>query len=287
VNGLDYYGDFVAPNDVNGMKLAVAAGPVAVSINANDPNFGKMGKGVYSGSSSCSGSSNHAVVVCGYGNDAATGKNYWMVKNSWGKDWGDNGYIKFEMGKNVCNIESQATYPLLDMTKKTDASSMCVNDKACNSDSDCNAVATSCRSGKCLCQPCVKNVVCQTDADCGNMPGACANGGDPTSVFVRQVSANKKYCDCRTGCIMQKSCSSDAGCGGLAGACRDTGSMTSSDGVNWSPVSQCNCDTSCKTGNQCTSDAQCGSKSGACKKTNSMTSSDGGKTWVPVSKCTC
>ena len=51
----------------------------------------------------------HAVLIVGYGTDTSDLSNpidYWIVKNSWGKDWGDNGYIKFKRGTNECSIES-------------------------------------------------------------------------------------------------------------------------------------------------------------------------------------
>lgn len=43
---------------------------------------------------------NHAVLAVGYGVD--NGTPYWLIKNSWGAEWGDNGYFKMEMGKNMC-----------------------------------------------------------------------------------------------------------------------------------------------------------------------------------------
>lgn len=43
---------------------------------------------------------NHAVVAVGYG--VENGVPYWLIKNSWGADWGLNGYFKMEMGKNMC-----------------------------------------------------------------------------------------------------------------------------------------------------------------------------------------
>jgi C1A family cysteine protease len=47
---------------------------------------------------------NHAVVVVGWG--TADGIPYWIVRNSWGSEWGQSGYILMERGVNRCQIES-------------------------------------------------------------------------------------------------------------------------------------------------------------------------------------
>ena len=52
---------------------------------------------------------NHAVAIVGYGfeqNDSGEKIDYWIVKNSYGSDWGEDGYIKFAAGKNYCGIET-------------------------------------------------------------------------------------------------------------------------------------------------------------------------------------
>ncbi|XP_046961305.1 procathepsin L-like [Vanessa cardui] len=52
----------------------------------------------------CSGSpTNHAVLLVGYGTDA-NGMKYWLAKNSWGNNWGDQGYFKMQRGVNCLNI---------------------------------------------------------------------------------------------------------------------------------------------------------------------------------------
>ncbi|CAG9799872.1 unnamed protein product [Chironomus riparius] len=51
---------------------------------------------------------NHGVVIVGYGKDSATNEQFWIVRNSWGTDWGESGYFRMIMGKNACNIACYA-----------------------------------------------------------------------------------------------------------------------------------------------------------------------------------
>jgi hypothetical protein len=60
----------------------------------------------------CGKQMDHAVLVTGYGVDAKSGKAYWRVKNSWGSDWGEAGYVRMVQGKDMCGIADQALYPV-------------------------------------------------------------------------------------------------------------------------------------------------------------------------------
>jgi C1A family cysteine protease len=90
----------------------VKQGPLAVSVDASGL-FASYKSGVYT--AACK-SSNHAVVLAGYGYDAPTNLNYWLVRNSWGSTWGDRGYIKIavnDSNKFSCFITNRAYLPLV------------------------------------------------------------------------------------------------------------------------------------------------------------------------------
>ena len=52
----------------------------------------------------CTNDIDHAVTIVGYTTDA------WIVKNSWGRGWGDKGYIYLERGHNTCGLAEYITY---------------------------------------------------------------------------------------------------------------------------------------------------------------------------------
>ncbi|XP_011676840.1 dipeptidyl peptidase 1 isoform X1 [Strongylocentrotus purpuratus] len=51
---------------------------------------------------------NHVVLVVGYGVEAGSGEKFWIVKNSWGEGWGEEGYFRIRRGTDECAIESIA-----------------------------------------------------------------------------------------------------------------------------------------------------------------------------------
>ena len=77
-----------------------------VSVNAK--GWGSYKGGVFD---SCINGGGHAVVLIGYGTEDPSGEDYWLIKNSWGADWGDQGYIRMARGANLCFIHWFGAYP--------------------------------------------------------------------------------------------------------------------------------------------------------------------------------
>ncbi|XP_048583024.1 counting factor associated protein D isoform X2 [Nematostella vectensis] len=78
-------------------------GPASIAINVNRKSLKFYSGGVYD-DPQCPPNTNHGVVVVGYG--VEEGQPYWIVKNSWGKFWGEQGFIRISRKKNQCGVVS-------------------------------------------------------------------------------------------------------------------------------------------------------------------------------------
>jgi cathepsin L len=101
----------VAKDDVSQLEAAVAHQPTSVSIEADTRVFQSYKSGILD-STSCGTKLDHAVLAVGYGQNSS-GEKYWIVKNSWGTSWGENGYVKIKRssGNGICGINMDASYP--------------------------------------------------------------------------------------------------------------------------------------------------------------------------------
>jgi hypothetical protein len=97
---------FMLPaSNVSLMKAAISAyGAVTAIIAAPHDWAFHSTDGVYD-NPACRPGLDHAITLVGYGTDADTGKDYWLVKNSFGAGWGDAGYVRMARGVNMCGIE--------------------------------------------------------------------------------------------------------------------------------------------------------------------------------------
>ena len=105
----------VTKNNQIALKEAVSRGPVSIAIEADKKAFQLYTSGVLTGDA-CGTNLDHGVLIAGYGEESGTA--YWLVKNSWGPTWGDNGYIKIERSdstsdKGVCGIAMQPSFPIV------------------------------------------------------------------------------------------------------------------------------------------------------------------------------
>jgi C1A family cysteine protease len=74
------------------MELALRyIGPIAVGINGGDHSFLTYSGGIFD-SLRCKQGANHALLIVGYGEDADN--RWWIARNSWGKGWGENGFVR-------------------------------------------------------------------------------------------------------------------------------------------------------------------------------------------------
>ncbi|XP_074293574.1 fruit bromelain-like [Silene latifolia] len=104
------YSDF--PNGANLLMQALNVQPISVSIDSHAEGFKYYSGGVYDGG--CGTDLNHAVTAIGYGRDNASGKDYWLIKNSWGNTWGENGFMRLLRDESVCPITLDCSYPVID-----------------------------------------------------------------------------------------------------------------------------------------------------------------------------
>jgi len=101
----------VTQGDESSLQEAVSSvGPISVAVNANN-GWQLYHSGVLT-PIWCPGSKlDHGVAVVGYGTDS--GKDYWIIKNSWGKTWGESGYMRLNRGANTCGVANAASHPTI------------------------------------------------------------------------------------------------------------------------------------------------------------------------------
>ncbi|CAL5444360.1 unnamed protein product [Camellia sinensis] len=102
----------VPANSESALLKAVANQPISVSIDAGGASFQFYSSGIFTGD--CGTDLDHGVTAVGYGT-TADGTKYWLVKNSWGTSWGEEGYIRMQRDiaakEGLCGIAMDSSYP--------------------------------------------------------------------------------------------------------------------------------------------------------------------------------
>lgn len=110
VNTLGYVN--IPKGDVNAHMNALVNGPLSVAMAASSSVVSLYRGGIIS-STACGTGLNHGVTMVGYG--TANGVNYWIVKNSWGTNWGEAGYFRIlkstTNGVGICGILALSSQP--------------------------------------------------------------------------------------------------------------------------------------------------------------------------------
>jgi C1A family cysteine protease len=93
---------------------AVAEQPVSVAIGADAVGFMSYSGGILT-PDGCNTALDHGVLVVGYGEE--DGEKYWRIKNSWGTDWGEDGYVRIARTESIdsdgtCGVAMQPSYPV-------------------------------------------------------------------------------------------------------------------------------------------------------------------------------
>ncbi len=109
----------VMANNQQDLKAAVDQQPISIAIEADTKEFQLYKSGVLTGDA-CGTNLDHGVLIVGYGTE--DNQDYWLVKNSWSEDWGDEGYIKIGRSDStndigVCGIASTPSFPVAKNTK--------------------------------------------------------------------------------------------------------------------------------------------------------------------------
>jgi len=91
--------------EAQAQQYLVQNGPLSVCVDASSWQY--YNGGIITTSSDCGTSLDHCVGITGYGTAEST--NYWWVRNSWGTDWGQSGYLQVQSGADVCGIAQEIT----------------------------------------------------------------------------------------------------------------------------------------------------------------------------------
>tara|TARA_B100002051_G_C16740297_1_gene643825 strand:+ start:401 stop:1315 length:915 start_codon:yes stop_codon:yes gene_type:complete len=106
----------IIANSETQLEKAVQIQPVSVAIQANLQTFQLYKSGIYN-DTNCSDELDHGVLLVGYGYDKKYKMKYWIIKNSWGESWGEQGYMRMikdiDDPSGICGIAVDPSIPII------------------------------------------------------------------------------------------------------------------------------------------------------------------------------
>ncbi len=103
--------EYIIPKSKIDIMASLQNGPITIALDASSFIFRFYKSGIIDVPSNMSQEINHAVLLTGYDKDE--NGTYWIIQNSWGKDWGDNGFVKIRPrnGDGVLLSQIYGVYP--------------------------------------------------------------------------------------------------------------------------------------------------------------------------------
>mmetsp|Transcript_161232 Transcript_161232/g.391516 ORF Transcript_161232/g.391516 Transcript_161232/m.391516 type:complete len:500 (+) Transcript_161232:126-1625(+) len=221
----------VSPDDERAMMEAVAQQPVSVGIEAKHRSFHFYKTGVYA--YNCGVHPNHGVLLVGYGVQGSAP--YWLLRNSWGADWGEGGYFRLlrkPSGPGECGVMTMPSYPVVRAERQPSTSAL---PSATSSLAASTAAPPStsgslagqglygrppCQEGEIVGNVFGRDAVCMPPCDSsGECPDSAALGLEARPQCVLQNLFGERYC--ALVCHVDSDCGRGAQCmfGGGFGLC--------------------------------------------------------------------
>jgi hypothetical protein len=96
----------ITPNHEKHMQMVLRyIGPIAVGFNGASSSFLSYSGGIYD-NPHCKQGANHALLITGYGEETIKKETvrYWIARNSWGRGWGEDGFVRIKRGSGVSGV---------------------------------------------------------------------------------------------------------------------------------------------------------------------------------------